>query len=199
METIKVLNSEDVAFLKDSPTRITDTALVTRALRDFIERHTDEEQQQPYLHVNGGKSYTLAQLLTEIESGSDLGHEMAQGVVALTVDQLARGKQNLTLPKVRIGSGKVVAVTELLSSHIPIHWDRFTVTEDGFYVVYGWIPRSDHNRDFLMLEMWESDPPSEVFYTTSSAKYSKQIMEVLYGDEFEHNDCRKIEELYQLQ
>lgn len=46
-------------------------------------------------------------------------------------------------------------VAEKLSAAIPVEWDRFTKTDDGFYVVYGWIARSDGQRDFVLFEMWD--------------------------------------------
>jgi hypothetical protein len=86
-------------------------------------------------------------------------------------------------------------IARSLESAIPIIWDRFTKTEDGFYVVYGWIARLDGRADFIIFELWE-DSPEDVFCTTSSAKFSKRVMEVLYGSAEGHNDCRKIEELF---
>lgn len=185
-------------------TQTSDNELIVNALKAYINRHSPDEQNTPYLLVNGGKSYTLSELLTQIEGRTAVGLEMAQSIVALTVDLLARGREKLELPATGIpatemprstDSGPVKAIAHLLASAIPVQWDRFTKTEDGFYIVYGWIPRGDGDRDFLMFEMWATRPMSEVFYTTSSAKYSRQIMTLLYGDEFEHNDCRKFEEL----
>lgn len=86
-------------------------------------------------------------------------------------------------------------ITTAIASAIPVVWDRFTATDDGFYVVYGWIARSDGQRDFVIFELLENQP-EDVFCTTSSAKYSKRIMEVLYGSSDDHNDCQKIAELF---
>lgn len=88
-------------------------------------------------------------------------------------------------------------IARSLESAIPIVWDRFTKTDDGFYVVYGWIARADGQRDFVIFELWEHEPEA-VFCTTSSAKYSRRISEVLYGSADDHNDCRPIDELFAL-
>lgn len=90
----------------------------------------------------------------------------------------------------------VVDVLKKLRENIPVTWDRYTKTDDGYYVVYGWIPRSDSNRDFVMIGMNETDPPEDVFYTTSSAKYSVSICDILQGSSEDHNPCRKVDELF---
>ncbi|MCX6216524.1 hypothetical protein [Spirosoma sp.] len=89
----------------------------------------------------------------------------------------------------------VIEAMDELSMNIPIQWDRYTKTDDGYYVVYGWIARSDGQRDFIMLAMWETDKIDDIFFTTSSAKYSRRILEVLFGSAEDHNDCRKIDDL----
>jgi len=89
----------------------------------------------------------------------------------------------------------VIQIALSLASAVPVVWDRFTQTDDGFYVVYGWIARPDGQRDFVLFQLWETEP-EDVFYTTSSAKYSRRIMEVLYGSAEEHNDCRPIADLF---
>ncbi len=90
----------------------------------------------------------------------------------------------------------VIDLLKKLNDSIPVEWDRFTKTEDNYYVVYGWIKRHDGERDFLMIGLWANDPPEDVFYTTSSAKYSMEISRVLYGSADDHNPCRKIEEIF---
>ena len=90
----------------------------------------------------------------------------------------------------------ILEVIKKLDESIPVVWDRFTKTDDGYYVVYGWIVRSDGQRDFIMFEMWEYEKPENVAYATSSAKFSRRISEILYGHADDHNECRKIEELW---
>jgi hypothetical protein len=89
----------------------------------------------------------------------------------------------------------LLTILKTLETAIPINWDRYTSTDEGFYVVYGWIPRSDGDRDFLMIT-WDKSEPDEAWYTTSSAKYSRIIMRVLTGSDDDHNDCRNIKELF---
>lgn len=90
----------------------------------------------------------------------------------------------------------VIEVAEKLKAAIPVEWDRFTKTDDGFYVVYGWIPRKDDQRDFVLFQMWDYEMPEEAFCTTSSAKYSEEISRVLYGSAADHNQCRNVTELF---
>lgn len=90
----------------------------------------------------------------------------------------------------------IISVLEKLKEAIPVEWDRFTKTDDGFYVVYGWIARTDGQRDFVLFEMWDYERPENVFCTTSSAKYSEEIGRILYGSADGHNPCRKIDELF---
>lgn len=90
----------------------------------------------------------------------------------------------------------IVDTLKKIDAVAPVEWDRFTKTDDGFYVVYGWICRKDGQRDFVMVAAWEDKTADDVFFTTSSAKYSESICRALYGEDEEHNSCIKIEELY---
>ena len=92
----------------------------------------------------------------------------------------------------------VAQIITKIQESIPVKWDRFTVNDDDYYVVYGWIARSDGDRDFLVVSMenYDSGNVFDVFYTTSSAKYSKQLCMILYGEDEGHSDCIKIEELF---
>lgn len=91
----------------------------------------------------------------------------------------------------------LINILNSLKKQIPMVWDRFTCTDEGFYVVYGWITRSDGQRDFIMIT-WDVAEPIGVWYTTSSAKYSAKICEILYGTAEGHNSCRKIDELFDM-
>lgn len=81
---------------------------------------------------------------------------------------------------------------------IPIVWDRFTEEDNGEckeYDVYGWIERSDGKRDFVLLQLMVENDAMSCRYVTSSAKYSKTLCELIYGDSNDHIGCKKIKEL----
>lgn len=76
---------------------------------------------------------------------------------------------------------------------LPIVWDRFTV-EDGNYDIYGWIARKDGQRDFVLLQLYIDNGVMKGGFCTSSAKYSKHILMLLYGTTKGHSPCKKIEQ-----
>lgn len=78
---------------------------------------------------------------------------------------------------------------------IPVEWDRY-VNNGGQYFVYGWIKRSDGQRDFLVLDMEIKDMALYCnTFVTSSAKYSREIMKHIFLSDVGHTDCQKIETL----
>jgi len=90
---------------------------------------------------------------------------------------------------------KLTDTLKQLAENFPIEWDRFTQDEsNNFHCVYGWINRSDGQRDFILIEYW-SDCPDNVWYCTSSAKYSAEISKLMYGETTNHNQCQKVENL----
>ncbi len=76
-------------------------------------------------------------------------------------------------------------ICESISNIVPVEWDRYT--EGKITNVYGWIKRSDGQRDFLLIQLMDG----KFGFVTSSAKYSKVLHEYLFGDLVEHNDCIK--------
>jgi len=86
----------------------------------------------------------------------------------------------------------IIALLQHIKTSIPVEWDRYT-DGNGFYNIYGWISRSDGQRDFLLLQF--QDDLKDINFVTSSAKYSKQICDLLYGEFNIHVPCKKIEEL----
>ncbi len=77
---------------------------------------------------------------------------------------------------------------------IPVTWDRFTEQTDGYYI-YGWIQRTDKQRDFVLLEFWTNeDGLLQGTFVTSSAKYSAAIYKFLYHDEPGHTSCKLIKD-----
>jgi hypothetical protein len=78
-----------------------------------------------------------------------------------------------------------------------VEWDRCVRPGDGTFIVYGWIARSDGQRDFVVLSfLWPTDPTAALF-TTSSAKHSAEIARLLYGSEAEHIDCERVSDVFQ--
>lgn len=66
-----------------------------------------------------------------------------------------------------------------------LEWDRYTLPDDDL-IIYGWIRRSDGNRDFLLVTF---RPEEWVEFTTSSAKFSERFSK-LFGYS-EHSSCIK--------
>lgn len=65
-----------------------------------------------------------------------------------------------------------------------VRWDR--CVGDDEQVVYGWIAREDGHADFVLIEF---GPGEDVGFTTSSALYSREIMERIYSTSDGHMDC----------
>lgn len=83
-----------------------------------------------------------------------------------------------------------------LANKIPIEWDRVTLSDGNYYVVYGWINRPDGKRDFVSLEMEQKETGLHAIqFVTSSAKYSKEIMKAFFGTDDGHSPCIKIDQL----
>lgn len=82
----------------------------------------------------------------------------------------------------------------LMAVAIPIEWDRFT-EEGGDYNIYGWIQRSDGQRDFVLLMLDRKDDKIKGGFVTSSAKYSAAICQFMFNEEGDHEPCKKIVEL----
>jgi hypothetical protein len=70
-----------------------------------------------------------------------------------------------------------------------IEWDRYTETEDQ-YTCYGWIGRRDGKKDFLVVNFGKEDELKDVWFCTSSAKYSKPFSDLLGNND--HAACKKL-------
>lgn len=94
----------------------------------------------------------------------------------------------------------ITAFLERIKTVVPVEWDRFTYSSmserQGVYNIYGWIHRTDGQRDFLLLLLTQIDGYMYPNFVTSSAKYSKLINAFLFGENAPHSDCIKISELY---
>lgn len=92
-------------------------------------------------------------------------------------------------------------VSDLLASLPFVKWDRFTVDEEeNDYIFYGWIDREqDAYKDFVVLKIWLPDWEDRVevlSFVTSSAKYSQQISDLLFGESETHNECQRVEDTF---
>lgn len=83
------------------------------------------------------------------------------------------------------------AVAELMNRVPEVKWDRCVVGEVRG-CAYGWIDRDDGKKDFFLL-MWDS---GKWGFTTSSAKYSREFSERLFGTSQGHRDCQRIEDVF---
>ena len=79
-------------------------------------------------------------------------------------------------------------IKEALNKFPEVQWDRYTEAEDETNF-FGWIERKDKHSDFLVL----SFIGSEVWYMTSSAKFSKGVAKRLG---MKHSDCKRVEWLF---
>lgn len=77
-----------------------------------------------------------------------------------------------------------------LKEKFPITWDRF-VKHSNHICAFGWIERTDGQRDFAIVWFDEGSELKDISFATSSAKYSKQLAELLGS---EHVDCEKVPE-----
>jgi hypothetical protein len=80
-----------------------------------------------------------------------------------------------------------------------VTWDRFTVGDNSqagrFYIVYGWIEReSDDYKDFALVRFFPETEKNLVSYTTSSDKWTNEINRRIFGEDSEHNDCKRVED-----
>lgn len=78
-----------------------------------------------------------------------------------------------------------------------VKWDR-VVRYDDTLIIFGWIERSDEQRDFVVLSFLWPEEPDACLMTTSSAKYSAEMTKLLYGDEVdEHIDCERVSDVFE--
>ena len=64
-------------------------------LEHWINRHTEEEKNEPYLTTTSGKEYTLKSILQEIRQQTEFGKTMERKILMLAVDLLTRGKEKI--------------------------------------------------------------------------------------------------------
>ena len=71
-----------------------------------------------------------------------------------------------------------------------VNWDRY-FNIGHYFTFFGWIKREDSYKDFVVIDFYfGEDGKTEISYSRSSKKYSKQISGILNCS---HSDCRRVE------
>ena len=70
---------------------MTDKALIEKAVTDWLENHSEEERNKPYLSTSE-KTYSMNNLIKEIKEQSEFGEKVVLNIVKLTIDLLVRNK-----------------------------------------------------------------------------------------------------------
>jgi hypothetical protein len=87
---------------------------------------------------------------------------------------------------------------------VGVTWDR-CVLHDASGIAYGWISRDDGRSDFVTLEFQWGDTTGldgktvqwfSTGNTTSSAKHSARISELLVGAGSKHKDCERVRDVF---
>jgi hypothetical protein len=93
-----------------------------------------------------------------------------------------------------VGSAELLDdIREDLAALDFVLWDRFAAAPDHV-VFYGWIPRQDGRADFVLLRAYHHGTE----YTTSSARWSDRIGDILAGVDpayrDSHGQCLRVED-----
>lgn len=72
-----------------------DSLCLTAAFRKWVELELKNKPDKPYLISTNGKSYTLLQILNEIENETEFGNNFKTSLIKLTIELLFRGKETL--------------------------------------------------------------------------------------------------------
>ena len=75
-----------------------DTELNTKvevALEDWINRHSPEDKERPYLTMRSGTTYRLYDILKEIRLQTNFGQKMERKILNLAIELLANGVEKL--------------------------------------------------------------------------------------------------------
>ena len=83
----------------------------------------------------------------------------------------------------------IKGILSSIKSIAPVEWDRYTQNKND-YNIFGWIRRSDGQRDFLLIQINVKNMVAG--FITSSAKYSEEIHKLIFGNLNMHTNCQKI-------
>ncbi|WP_321369504.1 response regulator [uncultured Draconibacterium sp.] len=70
-------------------------ARVDSILEQWINRHSEDELNKPYLQTSAGEKYSLKDILSEIRLQSAFGKEMERSILMLAIDLLTRNKRQI--------------------------------------------------------------------------------------------------------
>jgi len=136
--------------------------MLKEVLKKWILNHPDDELTIPYLAM-GNKSYTLTDLLYEIENETEVGKDIEKSMVGLTIDLLTRGKEKLKESK--------LDEEELYKRLVPYVGDDFIT-----------IPLFEEGDYRPMLQVWQLPKGNSPYDCSENLKKQKQFIE----EWFEH-------------
>lgn len=90
-------------------------------------------------------------------------------------------------------STKFLSLIRAMNRLPEVTWDRCCPSEEHSYCsVFGWIAREDGRFDFIVLFTYEGT----IWFNTSSARYSREFGERLFGTAEGHRDCQRVEDVF---
>jgi DNA-binding NtrC family response regulator len=101
-----LINNKAFAFLKKSAStqEMIDELLkadnyiqndISSALEEWINAHSQEQKEKPYLVLADGKQLTLNEILKEIRMQTPIGMHFSKNLLKLTIDLISRNKEQL--------------------------------------------------------------------------------------------------------
>ena len=72
------------------------TKILLQAFQEWLEINKQKGVDTPYMNV-GRKSYTIREIVQEIEDNSEFGQEFVRDVFLLTIDLITRGKREIPI------------------------------------------------------------------------------------------------------
>jgi DNA-binding NtrC family response regulator len=106
-EELLILINEDAFYFLDRTSNLEERfkiveksahILETRldcVLEAWVLKHSEPEREKPYLMTRTGEKYNLNDILIEIRKQSDFGKDLERKILNLTIDLLARQKEQL--------------------------------------------------------------------------------------------------------
>jgi DNA-binding NtrC family response regulator len=96
----KVFAFADKSDYRDLVKKVTEANIelntqVEVALEEWIERHSPEDKEKPYLTMRSGETYTLNHILKEIRKQTEFGQKMERKILNLAIELLANNVQKL--------------------------------------------------------------------------------------------------------
>ena len=72
------------------------TKILIQAFQEWLEINKQKGVDTPYMTV-GRKSYTIRQIVQEVEDNSEFGQEVVKNIFSLTIDLITRGKREISV------------------------------------------------------------------------------------------------------